>query len=348
MSGLRDIHEAGIAVFAAAHGLRATDFHDRAWTPCPWCGARERGSRDCRGPVGVTADGMGCRCHVCGAGGDAVELARAVLGSPGRPASCEEVLRVGGEPSSLSMPLPSQHRRHEPVRPPMHEVLGLWNRSKPVCADEEVATWLLKARGLEPEAVDLWQLARALPRDLSLPGWAFYGNRSWTSLGYRLLLPLFSPDGRMESIRARRIVNKGELPKEVPPYGRRNGSFEVRGLVFAEPLARLWLGRKPLGDGSDASEAVRRYGLLVTEGSPDFLTACERWVSDAREDAPAVVGLFSGSWTAEFAERVPEATAVCVLQQEDENRAGEKYFERVRDSLRGRARVSRLRLKGGT
>jgi hypothetical protein len=43
--------------------------------PCPGCGATRRGTDDRRGPVGLTRDGLGWRCHRCDAHGSSVDLA---------------------------------------------------------------------------------------------------------------------------------------------------------------------------------------------------------------------------------------------------------------------------------
>ncbi len=102
---------------------------------------------------------------------------------------------------------------------------------------------------------------------------------------------------------------------------------------MADPLARLLLAGLPCGDGEPAHEAVRRYGLVICEGVPDFLTWATRW-GDAAETAPAVIGIISGSWTTEVAARVPAGTRVAVRTHGD--RAGAKYAQQIAATLRDR------------
>lgn len=336
---LAEIRNSGVAAIAPALGLSPTDMHARAWTPCPACGAETRGSRDPRGPVGVTADGLGWRCLRCRAGGDAVSLAALVTTGTTSPASWAPVLdRQGvGGPTTSSNPNSSTGigggnvASRSPIRPPLAEVRALWSASRPVSDDDAVSAWLV-SRGLSPDHVDLWASARALPPDATLPPWASIRRTSWTSSGHRLLLPLVDPTGGVVSLRARRIVTGDDYPKEIAPAG-----YSTRGLVYADPLARGWLS-----GSAEAAAWVQRVGLVVVEGGPDYLAAMQLWVSDADEEAPAIVGIGSGAWTAAIAERVSSDTRVTVVLHGDE--AGERYCERIADSLRGRAHVAALRI----
>lgn len=57
----------------------------RSLGPCPYCQNAKRGSHEKRFPIGVRADGLGWRCHACGAHGDTVTLAAIVLVKTARP-----------------------------------------------------------------------------------------------------------------------------------------------------------------------------------------------------------------------------------------------------------------------
>jgi hypothetical protein len=135
----------------------------------------------------------------------------------------------------------------------------------------------------------------------------------------------------MASVRARCVVplEAGGL-KALAPSG-----FEVRGLLLADPLARAML------EGADgAAELVRDVGLVVTEGEPDYLAWSARWGADYPEDAPAVVGLVSGAWTADVAARVPDGAAVVIRTHLDPS--GDAYAEQVVNTLASRCTLRRL------
>ena len=57
---------------AAVIGMRPARMS--SLTPCPHCNATVRGSKDKRGPVGLTPNGQGFMCHRCKASGDTVDL----------------------------------------------------------------------------------------------------------------------------------------------------------------------------------------------------------------------------------------------------------------------------------
>jgi hypothetical protein len=59
-----------------AWGLEYDERH-HALAPCPACGAGRRHPKrhDRRGAIGLTGNDQGWRCHECGAGGDALDLA---------------------------------------------------------------------------------------------------------------------------------------------------------------------------------------------------------------------------------------------------------------------------------
>jgi 5S rRNA maturation endonuclease (ribonuclease M5) len=72
--------------------------------------------------------------------------------------------------------------------------------------------------------------------------------------------------------------------------------------------------------------------VVIVEGEPDFLSWCMR-----TEDP--VIGIGSGWWTQDFADRVPERAEVILRTHDDE--AGERYAARVAETLGERAIVWR-------
>lgn len=301
----------------------------RSLSPCPSCGAEQRGADDRRGPVGVNASSRGWACHRCRAQGDALSLLAIALTGSARPPSWDPVRAwlEGAQVERLTPPAPTAR---EPVRPPAEEVLELWARSNRVTAAAEASAWL-RSRGLEPALVEDLDLARALPARGLLPAWAGARGQDWRASGHVVLLPLVDRHGGMVSIRARAIAAEAR-PKALAPAGA-----EVRGLVLVDELARRLLA----GEAA-AAELVRDVGLVVVEGEPDFLSWSTLFGTDGElERAPAVVGLVAGSWDPQLVARIPAGIRVWVRTHVDAT--GDRYAEKVVASLADRCEVLRLR-----
>jgi hypothetical protein len=225
-------------------------------------------------------------------------------------------------------PLPTFERNY----PPRDEIETLWDAAGHVIDDSEASAYL-EGRGICPERATDGGLVRVLARGAELPRWArFRGGRSearpWSELGFRLVLPVYDPFGEMRAVRAWRIGGDASDPKRVPPAG-----YKATGLVLACPLARLMLEVGALPSWWPEREPLR---VLITEGEPDFLTWAARF-SDADATAPAVLGVVSGSWSAELAGRVPDGARVIVRTHRDA--AGDRYAREVAESLGGRCDV---------
>lgn len=281
--------------------------------------------------------GLGVKCWGCGWTGDVLTLVAAVYGLQGRfrealAVACDlagmaaeaDELR-GGSPAPKRMAVPVASPEPDRDYPPASEVALLWSACVPVTQDEEVSG-LLRGRGVDPEAVARSGAAAALdPRThrANIPGWCkFKGRhssaRSWIETGHRLILPVFDHEGAMRSVRAWLVTGDDSMPKRVPPRGHR-----ASGLVLASQAAQRWLRREH-----------RPSRIVVVEGEPDHLARSFLNPSDA------VVGVNSGSWTQEFADRVPYGCEVIVRTHIDE--AGERYAREVIKSVSERAIVSRL------
>lgn len=214
-----------------------------------------------------------------------------------------------------------------PAYPPAREVEALWSRALPVLADGEVQEWL-RGRALDPDAVELWDLARALPRSLAVPAWAAVGSASWIESNHRLLLRLFDADGCHSSLRARFVGTGVPKLKSLAPTG-----FSTSGLVLACPATVQLLRGDDLG-------WCDRVDVVVVEGEPDFLTRASRQ-SDADVGGPFTLGIGSGSWTPRHAARIPSSARVVIRTHDDD--AGDRYAAAVAQSLAGRCRVLRPR-----
>ena len=126
---------------------------------------------------------------------------------------------------------PTQTIDPSPSRPPKEDVDALWSVSVPVGSDPEVAEWFrYRYQFLSVyERIELWDLARALPSDVELQGWARCRGGPWNGTGHRILFRLWDHTGQAASLRAR-CVDPGVTPKSLVPYG-----FSVQGLVPAGP-----------------------------------------------------------------------------------------------------------------
>ena len=205
-----------------------------------------------------------------------------------------------------------------PEYPPCAEVVETWERAAHACDDADVSRWL-ESRGLDPHRITDFSVARALVQK-DVPAWAALGRRPWPDAGYRLIVPAYDANGSMRSLRARAL--SPDVPvKEVAASG-----FTSAGLILGEGSATAMLR------GESAPDRV-----LVAEGVPDFLTWATRF-SDAEELPPAVMGVFSGSWTAEMAARVPAGARVAVRTHDDA--AGRGYANRVAESLGEKCNVT--------
>lgn len=228
---------------------------------------------------------------------------------------------VGVSPPSASMAhaveprvrlaRPYRNAGAPPRRPPAGQVAQVWAHARPVTDDPEAVAYL----AAREERIDAGRvvdagLARVVPQGTSLPGWAstprHLANRPWSE-EYRLIIPLYGASGWMESLRARLLRSPRDWnePKALAPKG---GS--VKGLVLANGLGRALLA----GDG-EAIELVRQVGVVIAEGEPDFLNAATV-CNDADDDAPAVLGVLSGSWTADIAARLPDGARATFLAQQ--------------------------------
>ena len=351
---LEQLKACGVESVAHALGLSVTRGHGRhaALAPCPICRAATRGTKDLSGPIGITGDSGGWSCFRCGARGDSVSLAAAITTGRVNAGGQWEVVRMQCIASGLCTPAagiavvsphvrPTLQRAAPPIPapphyPPVDEVTDLWQRCIPVVDDTEVSAWLKEVRGIDPIVVFDLDLARALPCTANVPHWAWapkgrevHGG-SWSTLGYRLIVPLYNAKGQMCSLRARRAFNSGQekldgRPKSITPAG-----YELKGLVMAEGLGRLMLSGEPLGDDSSAAEWVKHCGLWISEGEPDFLTLCTQF-SDAAQDAPAVLGIMAGSLTRELIARIPDDTTVYIAT--DSDTAGDTYARQIQAAL---------------
>jgi hypothetical protein len=272
--------------------------------------------------VTVGPDGtIRVNCFGCGFTGDALTLIAAARGVTLR-GSFREVLAIGAEiagdlalqreildgqeiPDRPGIAKPEP--RPEVEYPPIDEVEALWEAAASPGSDPDVWEYL-RSRGIDPESLDRVGVARSVPPETKTPWWARYGAATWVETGHRLLVATFDSTGMMRGVRAWR-VEPGDTPKRLPPAGCR-----ASGLVMANREAWLMLrGRY----------SPRR--LVITEGEPDFVSAAVSW------EGTAIIGIVSGSWTPDFARRVPMRTEVLIATHHDT--AGDRYAMQILSTI---------------
>jgi hypothetical protein len=343
---------ASLVGVAAPLGLR--EVRRGSFGPCPACEAERRSARDKRGPIG-SGDGLGWRCHACGAGGDVLDLLSFAT-VRARLSACSESQRldVWGRASELGLcdppavwkreprpapaarpaPLPrlESKPREEAPRMPAAEVRACWDRCAPLTQDPEVSAYLA-GRAIDPERLEGLDLACAFPKQTAAD-WSKWRGKCWGELGLRLVVKLFDPaTAEPRALHARATLPGGPTvegcPKALTPTGR-----SVSGLVMASPAGRWML----------AGETQPR-AVLIAEGVPDFLSLClaaeEMLAGEADDGVLPVLGILSGSLTPELAARVPMGAHVVLGFDPDGDAAtgggGAGYVRKAFEVLRARA-----------
>jgi hypothetical protein len=191
----------------------------------------------------------------------------------------------------------------------------------PVAVGDDVAEFL-ERRGINVAGVVERRLASSLRLEAVLPPWAKRRTTVWSASGHNLITPMYDEAGMLRSVRARCWGRAAEL-KTLTPAGHR-----VSGLVFANEAARDLL----TGDESHDF-------LVVAEGEVDYLS----WAvgRDSRPREFPVIGIASGSWTTDLAARVPDGTRVVI--RVDSDQGGDRYAEKIINSLKGRCRLFRTK-----
>lgn len=276
------------------------------------------------------------RCFGCELAGDVFSLLAAVRGLDAR-ADFASLLVEGAElaglwhvvadlrdgaaprPRPMAPPKRPTPKQPEPSYPPADELAAVWDGCISPEDDPETVA-MLAGRGLDAGRVEGIGCARVIPKDATLPAWATYGGRPWTTTGHRLVFLTFDSHGIARSVRAWRVL-EGDTPKRLPPKG-----YAAGGLVLADDAALGMLR---------CTFAPRR--VLIAEGEPDFATWASR---PASGEVTAVLGVVSGAWSDELAARVPSGARAIVRTHADG--AGDRYAEKVIASLVRRCEVLRL------
>lgn len=310
-SSFENLNSQGVPATAAALGLET--YPGGGLGPCPCCGATHRERGRARGPIGVTADGKGWRCHRCQQGGDPVALLAATVTGEARPLNWDRVGQALGDLNLEGSSRPTRNRlRPSTDYPSLAEVQQLYGACGPLAGDEAALEWA-KSRHLEGGQIDSLDLARVLPPGAPLPRWAQFRGQPWSLSQHRLIFPLYDGMGSLRSVRARSLNPQAEpAAKAAAPKG-----YRVGGLFMACPGARALLSGRETGPADK---------LLVAEGGPDFLTRRLTMSADC-----AVIGIFAGSVSGSFETALPVEVPIYLGTHWDE--AGERYAAKIRASL---------------
>lgn len=300
--------------------------------PCPSCKeeTRHRSRGDRRLAADVVHDGSGWYCFnaSCGARGDAIDLvAYAEEGSRFRDLAADARRRVAGVCIKLLGMIPSDVRERvrepraepEPAYPPLSAVMDVWELCRPLDSEPAGMRWCAEKRIDLATAVE-WDNVRVLPDLVRLPECA----SKWSWFRNRLVAKMYDAHGHHVSLEARRPFASNYGPKAMA-LGNELG--ERRRLVFAAPA-----GVAALQSGEFSGT------VLWVEGPKKMLQAqLDNW------DA-AVIGIVSGSVTAELLSRFPRARHVILT---DPDSAGAKLATAIVQAATADQRRNGMRIPRG-
>jgi hypothetical protein len=205
-------------------------------------------------------------------------------------------------------------------------VLALWRLCRPVVEDDAVTAYLA-SRGIDAYALACLDMARTLPTDVQIPGWASIKGQPWTKTGHRLLVLLWSHDLHPYGIIARQVT-AWDGPKSVSPAG-----YSRAGLAMLDYPAGVLLRRARWPIAWPGSE---HPVIVIAEGEIDAMLWATR--SDATQIC-GVIGIISGSWRTEWALAIPRGTRTIVATDDDE--AGDKYAKHIMTGLETAGHIPR-------
>jgi len=290
--------------------------------PCPHHGGRNA----CNLRIGPDGT-LQVKCYGCELAGGALDLIAAARSLDVRrdfPRVLEVAAEIVGDGTLDHAPRPPAPRPSKATYPPAGEVERFNGCLSSAWSDTEIRRQLAD-RAIDPTHATDRRLAFAIVSDARAPRWARYQGRTWLDWGRRLAVPMFDAAGRLVTWHARRLAG----PDDGAPKGLTPAGFKIGGTVMADPLGRMLLAT------GEAPDWWRDRTVIVAEGVPDWLTWATHYGDD--ESAPAVLGVISGSWSAELAGRIPDGCRVIVRTHDDT--AGVKYGLEIVRSLRDRCDV---------
>lgn len=291
----------GVAVAQVAPFVGLEIRGRRSAGPCPKCGEQRRSHNDRRPALSIFGTtGQKWKCHQCNVSGDAVDLVVAkMLGDHGK--ARDWFIDYGFIPDDRGIVYREPPKaaignsfRGEPPNP--SEVETFWNACSPPSGK---ALTYAGVRNLV-----CGEMRQAPHREWA--GFYDWWPASW-SARWSLVCAAYDVRGNLAGIHARSILDDGKFPKTLWHKG---GS---KGMLFANAAAREWM-----------SGAARPDGVVFAEGVTDFWRCCT-----SAPDKP-IVGYTSGNETVLC--DLPNGPAFIVMQDSDDNGAGDAYVDRILDT----------------
>lgn len=252
----------------------------------------------------------------------------------GEPATvhqtAQETQTDGQLPARAPQELTAPSTSPAPSPPPTASPLAQWLAGQPrIGASEEV--WFA-GRGLDPAVLAVYVFMRAASRS-ALPAWdgLTVGDApflaEWAEVcaktGHTLLLPTVNESGAVVGVRARRIIGTHPAKTKTPSIqrGKQRHTMPQRGVLANLHAIKALRGEAPWPEW-----------IIIVEGEPDFLTACQIY------PGAAVIGIYKGkeSWTQALAAKIPDGIKIALLV--DVDGPGRKYRRSVVRSLGKRMR----------
>ena len=346
-----------VAILARQLGLQLSN-DNRCAGPCPICGAqvRSKSKRDSRLPIGFRADGYGWECQHCHDKGDGIDLAALVIGGsryrelsqPQRAYVREWFVSeyfINETPKSnyrrnatnsfrqpLALKIHAQKQNSPPVtkiptRPPIEEVMNLWEQCIGVTQDTE-AIALIESWNIDVGIVYIKDLARVLPVNGPRFSWMRARGQDWHQ-GWRLIVPAYGATGKIESLKSRWIRSSN------PPNGLKSTSpkgYQVKNLVTVEPLANAILERGELPLNIQNWPQEQRFDIWIAEGEKDLISKAAQY-NQHSYDIYAVFGTWAGGWTDDIAARIPTDERIRIIIATDSDEAGDNYAKKIYKTL---------------
>lgn len=341
-----------VLAVAPSIGLRSGPL--RSLGPCPSCGEARRGTGDRRGPIGLTPNERGWKCHRCDATGDVIDLVSysigkrrfRELGEQDREAVRGLFERLGALPPAEQRPrvrpvaevrggaprmrtetrAPSEPEEQAPEPGgggPFSWREGLVEEAEAALRSPEgveALAYLTETRRFSDETIREWRLGAHLVRD----GAGRIVER-WVSI------PLRDDTGRIATVRFRSVPGPC-LRCSGSGCGACKQTGEVR------KGYRVCTGRPLPLFGAHRLSGDHALPVIVTEGELDVIALYEYGV---RVNCVSGTAGAAANWPEEWLDLLEPYGSFLLAYDGDE--AGEAGADKLSDAL-GRYRCSRVRL----
>lgn len=329
-----------------------------SFRPCPACGEEKRGSEDQRGPIGLTGDNKGWKCHRCDARGDLADIiAYAMFGDrvakltpEQRKDLRERAAQMGfctGANPGTNIKSPTQMATRKPPTPAPAPTSPPATGKGPFTWRESLVPGSVDALWNNPDCAPVLEYLRTkrLFSDAVIKRWGLGAvpfKRGGKVVERWLVIPLLGEDGNPCNARFRSVpgpclhcspdgVADGPGCKRCATKAEPGGTGEVQKAYRVCPGRPLPLfGMHNLKDVSSP--------VIVTEGELDVLALDELgWPLNVCSGTAGA----DSSWPDAWLDRLEPFPSFVLAYDDDE--AGNRGAEKLADKL-GRYRCARARL----